>query len=234
MSLLTMFQNIAVRAVIVSPSFVIGNTDPNIVHLLGIANEEGQDLAQRYSWNKLIKEATFVSVAVESQGSMDTIAADFKSISNETVWNRTLNRRITPLDDVQWQQVKSSGITGPQELFRIRGGEFLVIPTMTAGETVAFEYKSKNWCKSSGGAEQSQWLADTDVGILDEEIMELGLLWRWKHYKGVDYAESFNKYEQRIANATSSDGSKKRVNFGDSMRSRFINKHDVPEGNFPL
>lgn len=233
MSLLSMVQKTAKRLNLNSPSAVIGNTNKEVIQLLNLADEEGQDLAQRYRWQRLINESTFTTVATESQGAMTTIAgADFGWICNDTVWNRSRNRRMFPVDDVQWQMLKSNTITGPDEYFRIRGNTFIVIPTMTAGHTVAFEWVSKNWCQSSGGTGQSAWAADTDTGVLDENLMSLGLLWRFKRAKGLDYAEDFSLYEAQLANAMARDGAKKRLATGSAITTRFLDRKSISEGSW--
>lgn len=233
MSLLTLVQGACKRLSLNSPSAVIGNTNKEIIQLLNIANEEGDDLAQRHRWQRLVNESTFTSVAAESQGSMTTLAGtSFGWICNDTVWNRTKNRKMYPVDDVQWQQMKSSGITGPVEYFRIRGNTFRVIPTMTASETVAFEWVSKNWCESSGGTGQNAWAADTDVGVLEERIMIQGLIWRFKKYKGLDYAEDFQQYEAMVANAIARDGAKKHLRTGGSLTTRFLDRNSISEGSW--
>jgi hypothetical protein len=230
-----MAQGAAKRLNLNSPSAIIGNTNKEIIQLLNIAQEEGIDLAQRYRWQRLVGESTFTSVSTESQGAMTSLAGtDFGWIANDTIWNRTKNRKMYPVDDVQWQQMKSSGITGPVEYFRIRGNTFRVIPTMTAGDTVAFEWISKNWCESSGGTGQSAWAADTDIGRLDENIMLQGLIWRFKKYKGLDYAEDFQQYEGMVANAMARDGAKKHLTTGRPMNRRFLDRSSAAEGNWTL
>ena len=235
MSLLTLIQSVATELNINSPSTVIGNTNKQIIQLLRLANNEGKQLASRYRWQAHQSESTFTSVATESQGAMTTVAGtDFGWIANDTVWNRTSNRPMYPVDDVQWQQMKSSNITGPYEYFRIRGGNFIVIPVMTAGQTVAFEWISKNWCQSSVGTAQSAWASDTDTGKLDEDIMSSGVLWRWKKAKGLDYAEDFQTYERLVADASTRDGAKKRVYMGGGNGAQFLSRRSVNQGSWSV
>lgn len=236
MSLLTLLSGVAAEINIAAPSTIIGNTNREIRQLLQLAQNEGKQLASRYRWQAIKRESTFTSVATESQGEMTTLAgADFGWVANETFWNRTQNRPLFPVTDVQWQQMKSSQITGPYEYFRIRGGELLVIPIMTAGETCAFEWVSKNWCESSGGTAQSAWAADTDTGLIDEDIMAAGVLWRWKKAKGLDYAQDFDTYERLLADAATRDGAKPRLNMGSGMlRNAFLDRRSVSEGGWTL
>lgn len=235
MSLLTIIQRVAQRVNIASPSTAIGNTNREIIQLLAIANEEGDELFSRGRWQALISESTFASVATESQGAMTSLAGtDFSWLCADTMLNRTRNLPIMPVDDVDWQHMKSSTVTGPHEKFRIRGGNLIVIPTMTAGHTVAFEWVSKNWCQSSAGAGQSAWVADTDTGKLDERLMTKGVLWRWKKFKGLDYAQDFEEYEAMVADALARDGAKMRLNFGGQRGGRFLSNSSISQGNWSL
>lgn len=210
MSLLTMIQSAAKRIGINSPNSVAGNTDAQIVQLLEIANEEGQELAERYSgWQALQREATFTTVATASQGNINTIASGLRYILNDTIWNRTQRRPVLgPLAPRDWQLLQASPVTGPFDQYRIRNNLLLFDPVPTAGETCAFEYISENWCEDSGGTGQSEWAADDDVGRLDEKLMAQGIIWRWKQIKGFDYAEDYSKYEIRVTDAMARDATK--------------------------
>jgi hypothetical protein len=235
MTILSMIQNACKRVNLTSPNTAIGNTDESIVRLVALANEEGQELAQEYSWQRLITESTFQTVATESQGAITTLAgASFGWIKNETLFNRTQKRRWYPMDDIQWQAMKADGITGPDYYFRIRGNNLIVQPTPAASETVAFEWVSRNWCQSSGGTGQSAWTLDTDTGILDEAIMTEGVIWRWKQVNGFDYGEDFRKYVRQVANATARDGAKRRIRMGGTLTTRFLNNRNVSSGSWTL
>ena len=81
MSLLTMVTQVCRRIGITAPSSVSSSSDPQIVQLMAIANEEGQDLSSRYPWVGLQNESTFATVATESQGAILTLAgASFRYI----------------------------------------------------------------------------------------------------------------------------------------------------------
>ena len=216
------------------PSTAIGNTDAAVAALVRFAKIESEHLAQRYRWQKLVNESTFTSTAVESQGEVTTLTnSAFGWICNDTVWNRTSNRQMFPVDDVQWQRMKSSSITGPNEYFRIRGNEFIVIPTMSSGDTVAFEWVSKNYCEGASGTAKSTWDADTNVGLIDEEIVTLGTIWRWKKDMGrPDWAEDYKLYEQRVQNLMARDGAKKHINMSARRGVRFLSENSVKEGDW--
>lgn len=229
MSLLTLVQRAFKRVGLSAPTAVMSSTDENVIRMIELANEEGEELATRGDWQALTREATHTTLAAESQGLMTAIAgSDFWYIRNDTFWNRTKDRRWYPVSDVRWQEMKATAITGPVEYFRIRGGYLLALPTPTAGETLAFEWVSKNWCESSGGTGQSAWAADTDVARLDEALMLMGLVWRWKKAYGMEYAEDFRQYEMRVETALVRDGAKPHINMGGAP----AGERNVPQGSW--
>ena len=224
MSLLTMTTQVCRRIGIPTPSSVSGSSDQQIIQLMALANEEGQDLSSRYPWAGLVTESTFTTVATESQGSITTLAgSDFRYILNDIMWDRTLLRPVLgPLAPAEWQELKARNITGPWYQYRIRGTSVLFIPTPSAGDTVAFEYVSKNWVNVTASSTTSgTWTADADTGRIDEELMAQGIIWRWKSAKGLEYAEDYAKYERLVADQMSRDGGKPMLNM------------EGPQRNFP-
>lgn len=207
MSLLTLVQNVCDRVGVTRPSSAYNSTDQQVLQLVSLAQQEGIELAKRHTWQVLTAEKTFTSIASETQ--TGAIPSDFDRIIDETFYNRTAKRKLKgPLTPQQWQFHKGAVATTLIEAFRIRGSAIMIAPTPSAGSTYAYEYVSKNWCESSGGTDQAAWAADTDTGILPEELMTLGVIWRWQRAKGLDYDESFTTYERQLAIAISRDGGK--------------------------
>lgn len=225
MSLLTMITQVTRRIGITAPASVSSSSDPQIIQLMGLANEEGQDLSARYPWQALQNESTFSTVAVEAQGTIQALAgSDFRYILNDIMWNRSLLRPVFgPLVPQDWQALKARNVTGPYAQFRIRGNSVKFIPIPVAGNTIAFEWISKNWVTLAATGTSATWAADADVSLLDEEIMAQGVLWRWKAAKGIEYAEDYNKYERLVADQMGRDGGKSRLNLGGSL-------NDFPAG----
>ena len=209
-TLLQMVQEATNLLVIPTPNTVTGSSDPQILQLWKIANEEGRKHSARYPWQALTNEATFTTVATESQGAITTLAgAGYRSIVNDTIWNRSLKRPVFgPLSNSNWQQLKAQVFTGPWNQYRIRGNNVIFTPVPPAGQTCAFEWISKNWAFSNSGTPQSSLLADDDQIYLDDEVFFQGLIWRWHKRKGFDYAEDFADYEKLIADAMAKDGGK--------------------------
>lgn len=232
MSLLTLIQSVAPRLSLPTPSAVVSSSDENLAILLALANEEGQELAERYRWQRLVEETTFSTVA--TPGDLVVVAPGFSYVVEGTVWNRSLDRKLHPINSEDWQQLQATGISGPTQYYRIWDNAFYIYPDPPAGQTIAFEYGTNLWCQSAGGTGRTAWAADDDTGILPEPLMALGVIWRWKATKGFDYAEDFRKYEAKVASAISRDGAKPTLDLSPKSRFGGIGRLGVSEGSWTL
>lgn len=227
MSLLSIVQDAARRLGLTPPSSVISSPDENAKILLGLAQEEGKSLYDRHTWQAIQTEHTF---STANGTASYALPSGFDSIIKDTVFNRTSRRRMEgDLSPAQWQETQASLVTMVNPAFRIRGNLFYISPTPTAVETVAYEYISKNWCQSAGGTGQSAWAADTDTGILDEELTTLGIIWRFKSKKGLDYAEDMQSYEIKVNKAILKDGARVTIDTSCTERDRVPMAPQVPE-----
>jgi hypothetical protein len=327
MPLLDLVQKIAVKVGIPSPTVAVSSNDANVQAILGFVNEAGQELAARYAWQELVKEATFTTVGVQggisslsgftggsgyaggssfsniyqivpltgghgsgatatisvingvvtavsltlingagsgyqagdvlsasnaslggtgsgftttvaavgltpqqNQGAIQSITGpDFAFILNETMWDRTTRRPVFgPKAPAEWQQLQAQLLQGPWWQYRIRGNQLLMLPAPSVGDQIYFEWVSNYWCTSSGSSvpTQNTFAADTDVGILDERLLRLDALWRYKADKKLAYAEDFDKAEEAIADAMARNASKPRLNLngaaGDILPGMFV------------
>jgi hypothetical protein len=209
MSLLTVIQAVCGRTGIPVPNTVLGSTDDQVLQLLRLLEEDGNDLASRGPWKNLTFEFTHTSVAAEEQGAIATIASrGYSYIKNGTFWDRTNRLPIRgPLNDIEWSRMKAIVTTGPRYYYRIRGGQLLINPTPTAGYIWSGEYVSKYWILGADGTTYKQYFTlDSDTMLLPEELHIAGLRWRWKKEKGFEYGEDFRTYEMQVRDALARDG----------------------------
>lgn len=218
MSLLTTVQYLCGRTGVPVPTSVIGTTDKQVLQVLRLLEEEGTDLSKRGPWEGITREATFTTAATESQGAMTTLASNgFRYIKNNTIWDRTNKLPVCgPMDIPEWQAIKALTWTGPRYRYRIRGGLLLITPTPAASLSWAFEYASLNWILGADLTTYKQYFTlDTDTILLPEDLVLMGLRWRWKKEKGLDYAEDFRTYETQVKDALSRDGGKPVLHMDD-------------------
>jgi hypothetical protein len=235
MTLLTICQDAANEIGVPSPSAVIGSTDTTAIQLLAAANREGKNLVTGYDWEVLVKEENHTAIANESQGRLSAIATDFERFSNNTMWNRTSDRKFYgPLNNTEWQTLKGSVQSGITNYFRIRGGYLLMNPVPTVGDAIYFEYISEWWVDTTGNgdANANRYAADANTTILDENLITLGVIWRFLKQKGLPYDNQLQEYQIKLFEKQAKDGAKPIIRMSGS--SRLFLPVNEPEGNFTL
>lgn len=210
MTLLTICQGIADEVNALRPDTIIGNTDPDAQKLLRIANKVGTRLMKAFPWQDLRKEQTFTGIAGAEQTGI--IPSDFDRFVPETFWNRSSSRLISgPISPVEWQGLKAISYSGYENKFIYRGGSVFIVPDLAGGESLAFEYVSDQWCQSSGGTGQTAWAADTDVGVIDEELMTLGGIYQFLVSESLPVGSAANDYMEMFDRLAENDQPSSRV-----------------------
>ena len=230
MTLLTTIQSACSKIGITRPTVVVGSTDVQVVEVLDLANEEGRELAKAGDWRVLQAEQTFATVAAASQ--TNALPSDFARIIDNTFFNRTTARRVYgPISPEEWQERQAfTAASSINAYYMRRGSTLLFTPTPAASQTCAFEYIKNTWCQSSGGTAQSAWAADADTGVLDENLMALGITWRFLKKKGLGtWQPAFLHYTDQVNLALAQDKGNPRL----SMVPRpFALVANVPEGSW--
>ncbi len=169
------------------------------------------------------------------------LPSDFQRPIDNTFWDRTRYWAMRgPMDPQQWQLYKSSviGNASIQRRYRFRqisGTQVLSIDPVPFdnGSQLVFEYVSNAWCKNAvTGALQSSWLLDTDLGIIDEYLIQLGLRWRILRRGGFSYSEELDEYTREVDKAISQDGGAKILNMTPAENLTLIGPWNIPETGF--
>lgn len=243
MSLLSIVQSVCNELEFEAPSTVIGSANATAVQMLALANRGGKILAKRGKsiggWSVLTTEHTFTTVASQAEYALPD---DFAWLIADTLWDRENYWKLRgTLSPQAWQQYKSGIVaSGPRRRVRIKKSDssnvkaFFVDPTPEAnGETLVYEYVSDQWCQDSVGTGQTAWAADDDTGILDEDLLELDLRWRFLQRKGLPYADEQKEFELELAQALARDGGAMVLDMGGSHDDLLLDVANIQDGDFP-
>lgn len=219
------------------PTVVIASTDQGVQQLLALANREGKELSAREGinggWPQLRKEHTITTV----DGTADyAFPSDLQYFMNTTQWDRSQKWPIDgPVSPQTWQVLKSGqvGSVGPRTRFRIMAGRIYFDPTPSSVRTIVIEYYSDTWCASSLGAAQRLWTADNDVPLLPDDCFILGLQWRFRKAKGLDYQEDFNAYEDFVNSKLGRSGMAPVLDYTSAPRGlRLLDNDNIPDTGY--
>lgn len=209
LNVLEIAQAAAAEIGVSQPAYLVSATADFPTQLRSLMRLVARDLMRRHHWQALTKEGNFTTVATEEQiANMRTTYPDMLRIIPKTVFNRTQSRPLWGSRNPQsWSAAKGAIVTSPAEYhYRIRRNKFYILGTPTAGESVYFEYVSKNWLENADGdSEYSEFAADTDVPLLDDYALVLGLKWRFLRANGIEYGEAFREYERHVEELIGSD-----------------------------
>ena len=186
MTLLSIAQAAAGELSIQVPTAVFSATAPGERQLLALANRTGIELAGTHNWPILQRETTFTLASGTAEYAMPS---DFDRITRRTSWDRNDHWELLgPMTPQEWQWRKSGIVaTSPRRRYRLKPSattpyalKYVIDPTPAAGDVgsiMVFEYISNGWCRNAAGDTfRAAWGSDTDVGVLDEDLLTLGLI----------------------------------------------------------
>ena len=241
MSLLSVCQDTARIVGFEPPNSIVGNSDTTARRLFGLVNIAGKSIAKvsGVSWPILEVEYTFSTVDGQAEYSLPS---DFDYVISDTIWNRDEFDIIRgPMTPQQWQQYKS-GIIGSsvfRQRYRFKRAAsslinvFVIDPTPSSAQDMVFEYVSKNWVRDSGSTNSyDSYQNDTDVALLDEYLITLSLVWRFKKEKGLDYIVDLKEYETELMKAQSRNGKAPTLWLGRGNSSYLLSNRNFPDTGY--
>jgi hypothetical protein len=213
--------------VIVPPPVITGTGIPYDTRYSGLS---GNDIVM----DSLATE-TGTGVALSFLYDTYSLPDDFAYFMQQTEWDRSFRWQLLgPTTGQEWQVLKS-GIspTGPRRRFRVAGNRIMIDPAPTETEALVFEYYSNAWCQSSIRDPQSTWEADDDYYSLDDDCFILGLQWRIKAKKGLDYTEEKEQYDMACERAIARNGGNRDLPLNARAQGiNLLNSANVPDTGF--
>ena len=210
MALLQVIQNAMVLTGLPSPSIAYSSTSDTVQQFVRLAYVEGRDLLRRHDWNSLLVTESLTCAATNAQTGFPVAAFDRMAHGTE-MWNTTNDWPITgPVDSRDWSDLTVRGITSVCQYWRLIGGVLNIYPPKS-GDGIQYEYVSKNWINQAGTTPATTLAGDTDTFAFPEQLIELGLVWRFKQAKQLDYAEDMKTYQGFLLDAIASDKGGRRV-----------------------
>lgn len=194
MTILTIMQDVAAELVLPLPVEVVSSTDPQIRQLLRLFYKEGRALLKEHDWQDLLTPRTFTCLSTEAQTGEPP--SDFYRMAHGVeMWNTTNDFVITgPLSPGDWARLTVQEITSVPQYWRRQGG-VLQVYAPRSGDSIRYEYISKNWITLAAGGRVATATSDSDTILFPEPLVFDGMIWRWKAAKGLEYAEDMRTYE---------------------------------------
>ena len=209
MTVLSVVQDASLSVGVERPTQLFANTGREALEFQSMVNECARMIAfdTGRDWTALKALATIGGNGVASSF---PLPSDYKRmLKNGSLWPSTSpNSPFTHVADTDdWLGGGASylgnawTLIGDQIYIRY-GGTTGAFPS---GATVQFYYLADRPVKTAAGVPKAAFTADDDVFRLDERLLKLALVYRWKQAKGQDYAEEMADYENALVQAIGAD-----------------------------
>jgi len=212
MTLLSIAIDVSTETQGPQPATIAGNSEPDAKLLLRTINKVGIKLMQLYTWSVLWKQHEFTSIAGQDQTAK--VPSDFDRFVPETFWSIDNQTLISgPVSASEWGSLRAATVTNTRNIkFSWRSGLISTIPDIGAGVACEFQYMTKNWCTDTTGVTpQSVFAADTDVALLDEDLITNIAVAEWLKSEGLPYAEAQLYAQENLDRLTGNDDASENI-----------------------
>lgn len=195
MSLLTVFQDACTSGIALErPTAVFGSTVREHLELAALANEMAAMIASAHEWQVLQRIATITGDGTTVDFDLPS---DFDRMLTETqLWSSVIDGPLLPIRDRDdWLNAITKDYDFMANAWIIYAGQIHFRPALDAAETVQYFYQSNLWGRNAASTNIAEFTADTDTFRLDERLLKLGIIWKWREMKGLPYAEDLATYE---------------------------------------
>lgn len=207
MTVLSAAQSAGIRLLGVRPATLFSTTDPFSLELADLAGDVAVDIAESYDWRRLMTLAAIpgdgASIAFDLPAGYDRMPK--KEDIHSANWKTANFRKARDLDD--WIYIQDTAISGTPGSWIILTGKLQIFPAMPIGETARFYHLTNKIVALSATVDgtKAMFTLDTDCFVLSERLLTLGLIWRWRAQKRMEYAEDLANYEVALQRAIAKD-----------------------------
>ncbi len=188
-------------------------------------------------------EATATGTAQEMTFARDTyeLPSDFDHYIPHTWWDRTNHWMLVGPQSPQFDQWQRSGIvtTGPRRRWRQIGRRptvWRIWPPPTSQSVpgaLVFEFVSDGWVEHDDGTFGKRFTADTDLSLLDDDALILGVKWRFWQIKGFEFGSMQAEYIDYVNRLKARDGGMADLSMTRRRFQYLITSANVQDGSFP-
>jgi hypothetical protein len=202
------------------PTTIFSSPDQMEIEIADLATEVAVDIMKTADWRALTKIHTLTGDGTETAFALPSdydrmVQGQEVEDGNNWLWGYS---SVTELSD--WIRITSSGFSAiTPGWWIILEGEMQFSPAPTSGADAKFPYISKNVGRTLSGDAIAAFTTDTDSFVLDERLLTLGLIWRWKAQKGLEYAEDMATYEKALSEAATRNKGSRVIRKGWPSRS---------------
>ncbi|UIJ43793.1 hypothetical protein LZK98_11890 [Sphingomonas cannabina] len=206
MAILEAMQSAAVKLIGRKPGAFFGAA-PGLVFEMEIAdlvNEVAQDIAKSHDWQSLIRLQTLDGDGTQSSYDMPD---DYdRMLVRSDVWDpdNWIQGYVHTVDINTFLITQEGAFAVLPGVWTIYANQMRFAPPLN--NRAQFPYITKNWAKdASTTLPKAQFTADTDEFLLPERLLMLGLVWRWRENKKLDFTGDQDAFTKALGEYATRD-----------------------------
>lgn len=205
MTILSVAQSACLRLVGKKPSSLFSSNGALEKQIIDIANEAAEEIAGATDWRVLTKQYTL-------NGDGSTASFPLPADYDRMVQGMDVTRpglpgwRYQAASDLDtWTDAVNSAVGVSPGYWIIIDDVMHFQPAIPASEEAQFWYVSKNFVLTAGNTPANVFAADDDEFVLDDRLLTLSIIWRYRAQLRLDYAQEMENYEKRLSELSTRD-----------------------------
>lgn len=218
MTILDAMQSASIRLVGRKPSVFFSSQGQFELEITNLANEVALDCIASDDWQALTKihpiagDGTTEAFDFPADYDRQLLNTDVQDLTN-WAWGY---EHISNINDFMYRRAR--GFEPYPGAWIIYGNQFQFYPAPVTGNTATFPYVSKYYAKSAAGTAKGAFDTDTDTFLLPERLLTLGLVWRWREMKKLDYTGDMEAFQKCIDELSARDKGSQIIRGGSRWR----------------
>jgi hypothetical protein len=209
MTILGVVQRASTKIGIARPTVLYAATTQDAYALQAVISDSVLTILKAHDWHLL---RTIETVTGDGSATGFALPSDYdRMLTTASLWSSRYQWAMDHIVDTdKWLELLTLPYTQVSGSWTIYGGELHILDTMASTETAKYWYVSNLVVTGSGGS-QTEFTADTDTFRLNEELLRLCIIYKWKQSKLQDYSEEMQDFNILLNRLMNEDGGSKPV-----------------------
>lgn len=218
MAISNAMQSAGLRLIGRKPSVFFSSTGQFEQEMVDLVNEVAKDCIASEEWQALINvynlpaDGTKEDFDFPADYDRQLLNTDIQDLDN-WVWGY---EHITDMNEFIYRRARGFDLIPGSWI--IYGDQFHFFPAPPASTTASFPYVSNYYAVGADSVAKPEFTADTDTFVLPERLLTLGLIWRWRENKKLDYTGDMEAFQKCIEELSSRDKGSQIIRRGRSWR----------------
>ena len=212
MTVLSALQSASVRLIGRKPTTFFSSTNKFELEIVDLANEVAKSISEDHDWQGLMKgheivgDGTTTAFPLPSDYSRQLLDSNLYSATN-WAWGY---QRVLRYDEWLYLQVRNYTMITPG-WWILLDDQIQFLPAPKDGDQARFVYVSNQIVTDTNGNPKASFTADTDNFALNERLLTLGVIWKWREQKRLDYASDQANFDALFSELSTRDPGAKPI-----------------------